>query len=61
LNCILRGNFYLEDVCQFKLLYASNLVIMLKYLDSVLCFANKLVTYKEDDYLFQFVLEIICD
>ena len=61
LNCILRGNFYLEDICQFKLLYISNLVAMMKYFDILLSYANKLVSYKEDDYLFHFVLEVICD
>lgn len=48
-------------MCQFRLLCVSNLVNMMKYLDLVLLFANKLVVYKEDDYLYHFVLEVVCD
>ncbi len=33
----------------------------MKYLDAIIVFAGKLLTYKEDDYLFHYVLEIMCD
>jgi hypothetical protein len=38
-----------------------NLGAMIKYLDGVVAYANKLVGYKDDDYLFSYVLEVVCD
>jgi hypothetical protein len=39
----------------------GNLGAMIKYLDVVVVYANKLVGYKDDDYLFSYVLDVVCD
>lgn len=58
---MLKGNFLLEDPCQFKILTFNHLKNLLKYMEILLAYSSKLLIFKDNEYIFYYVLENICD